>query len=68
MTVRANTREGPIDVVVIKVGKFNLDVDTNHPLAGKTVTFEISVKDIREARPEEISHGHTHGWSGDDGH
>ena len=47
MTVKVNTKEGPRDVVIAKVGKFNVDVDTNHPLAGKTVTFEIEVKNRR---------------------
>ena len=68
MVVKVNTSEGPRDVVIIKVGKFNVDVDTNHPLAGLTVTFEISVKDIRDAKPEEISHGHTHGWDASEHH
>jgi len=49
-------------VVVTKVGKFNVDVDTNHPLAGQTVTFDIKIEDMRDATPEEISHGHSHGW------
>ena len=64
MSVSVNTKEGPKDVVIIKVGKFNVDVDTNHPLAGIAVTFNISIEDIRDARPEEITHGHSHGWEG----
>ena len=55
MTVKVNTKEGPRDVVIVKVGKFNVDVDTNHPLAGMTVTFNIAIEDIRDATPEEIS-------------
>lgn len=62
MAVKVNTKEGPRDVVITKVGKFNVDVDTNHPLAGRTVTFDISIEDIREAVADEISHGHSHGW------
>jgi len=62
MAVKVNTKDGPRDVVVTKVGKFNVDVDTNHPLAGQTVTFEIRIEDMRDATPEEISHGHSHGW------
>ncbi len=64
MTVKVNTKEGPRDVMVVKAGRFNLDVDTNHPLAGQTVTFDIQVHDIRDATPEEIQHGHSHGWAG----
>ena len=62
MTVRVNTKDGPKDVVIIKVGKFNVDVDTNHPLAGMALTFDISIEDIRDASPEEITHRHSHGW------
>lgn len=62
MAVKVNTSEGPRDVQIIKVGKFNVDVDTNHPLAGMTVTFDISIEDYRDATPEEITHGHSHGW------
>ncbi len=62
MAVKVNTKDGPRDVVIIKVGKFNVDVDTNHPLAGKEVTFNIEIHDIREAVPEELTHGHAHGW------
>jgi FKBP-type peptidyl-prolyl cis-trans isomerase SlyD len=62
MAVKVNTKEGPRDVVITKVGKFNVDVDTNHPLAGKTVTFNITIDDIRDAVADEISHGHSHGW------
>ena len=68
MAVKVNTKEGTRDVVVIKVGKFNVDVDTNHPLAGKTVTFDMSIEKVREATPDELSHRHTHGIDGDHHH
>ncbi len=51
-------------VTVIKVGKFAVDVDVNHPLAGQTLTFSVDIKDIRDASPEEIEHGHVHGPGG----
>lgn len=62
--VKINTADGPVDARVIKVGKFNVDVDTNHPLAGLSLTFAVEITDVREASPEELSHGHAHGEGG----
>ena len=68
MAVKVNTDNGPKDVVIIKVGRFNVDVDNNHPLAGKTIIFDINIEKIRNATGDEISHGHTHGIDGHDHH
>jgi len=62
--VSINTDNGARQVIVLKAGKFNIDVDTNHPLAGKTLSFDIEVIDTRVATSEEISHGHAHGIGG----
>lgn len=64
MVVQVNTAQGPRDVVVVKAGLKTLDVDTNHPLSGKTLSFEIDVIDVRDASPEEVEHGHVHGEGG----
>ena len=63
-TVVLNTRQGPRQATVLKVGRFNIDVDANHPLAGQTLTFDVEVTDVRDATEEEISHGHVHGPGG----
>jgi len=68
MIVKVNTPEGPRNVVIVKAGKFNVDVDLNHPLAGKTVTFNVKIQQIREATQEERAHGHAHGVAGEAGH
>ena len=39
-------------------------VDGNHPLAGQTLHFECTVKGIRAASAEELTHGHVHGPGG----
>lgn len=39
-------------------------VDGNHPLAGQTLHFECTVKGVRAASQEELSHGHVHGPGG----
>lgn len=62
--VQINTKDGPMLVTVVKVGKFSVDVDTNHPLAGKTLHYVIDIADVRAASEEEKSHGHAHGIGG----
>lgn len=43
-------------------------MDTNHPLAGSTLHFDVEVTRIRDAVPVEIDHGHPHGPEGDVAH
>lgn len=38
-------------------------LDGNHPLAGRTLHFAVTIKNIREATSEELAHGHAHGHS-----
>ena len=64
--VGLQTRKGPVQVTIIKVGRFNVDVDSNHPLAGQALTFDVEVSAVRDATEEEISHGHAHGPGGVD--
>ena len=59
-----NTEHGRRNATVLKVGKFNVDLDTNHPLAGKALTFDVTILDVREATAEEKAHGHAHGVGG----
>lgn len=58
------TNKGQVQVTVLKVGRFNVDVDGNHPLAGKQLTFDVEITDIREASQEELEHRHVHGAGG----
>jgi FKBP-type peptidyl-prolyl cis-trans isomerase SlyD len=59
--VAINTERGEVPATVLKVGRFNVDVDLNHPLAGKTLVFDVKVVDVRDATEEELAHGHAHG-------
>ena len=43
--------------VVTRIENGKLTVDGNHPLAGKVITFNIRVVDIRDATKEEIRDG-----------
>ncbi|MFA7554351.1 MAG: peptidylprolyl isomerase [Spongiibacteraceae bacterium] len=62
--VRINTDKGVQTATIIKVGKFNVDVDLNHPLAGQSIRFDIEITDVRAASADEVAHGHAHGVGG----
>ena len=64
LAVNVNTSAGARRGTVLKVGRFNVDVDLNHPLAGKTLVFDLRIVDVRDATPEEIAHRHAHGPGG----
>lgn len=64
MTAIIETEQGPRQVKIVKMGMFKADVDVNHPLAGKTLTFELKVVSVRAASAEEVAHGHAHGVGG----
>lgn len=65
MSAVLQTKEsGARRVVVVKVGSSVIDVDLNHPLAGKTLAFDVEITDIRAATAEEIAHRHAHGAGG----
>ena len=51
-------------VTVIEVADDGITIDANHPLAGVTLSFDVTVRDIRDATTEEIEHGHAHGPGG----
>ena len=58
--------EGHQIVTVAAVDGENITLDTNHPLAGKNLRFEVEILDVRDASAEELSHGHVHGPGGHD--
>ena len=39
-------------------------LDGNHPLADKTLNFDVEIVSVREATTEELEHGHVHGAGG----
>jgi len=56
--------DGPGGRTVVTVSAIEDDtviVDGNHPLAGKTLHFEVEIEALRAATEEEIAHGHIHG-------
>jgi len=62
--VAVNTRQGTAQGIVRKVGRFNVDIDFNHPMSGRTLIFDIKIEDVRDATAEEIAHRHVHGPGG----
>ena len=49
---------------VVEVNDDEVTVDGNHPLAGKTLSFNCTVTGVRPATAEELIHGHVHGEGG----
>ena len=64
MQVTLPTDQGPRTMTVKKVGISVVDVDLNHPMAGRTLAFDVEIVDVREATEEEIAHKHAHGDGG----
>ncbi len=54
----------PMPFTVTKVEGDDVTIDFNHPLAGKTLEFEVMIAEVRDASPEELAHGHAHGPEG----
>lgn len=49
---------------ITNVNGEEITIDFNHPLAGKNLNFDIELLDVRDATPEELTHGHVHGPGG----
>jgi FKBP-type peptidyl-prolyl cis-trans isomerase SlyD len=64
MQFQAQTPNGPQIFTVSKVEESSVTLDANHPLAGATLNFDVTVRDVRDATTEEVSHGHVHGPGG----
>lgn len=61
MQFQAQMGDGVQIVTVREVTEDTVTIDANHDLAGKTLHFEASVKEIRDASADELEHGHIHG-------
>jgi len=63
-TLMAQTEQGDIPLRIQEVRDDGIVVDLNHPLAGKTLHFDVTVMEVRAATSEELKHGHAHGPEG----
>ena len=64
MRMRMQTDVGQVIAMVTAVKGDYVTLDTNHPLAGTTLHFEVKVAEVRDATAEELEHGHVHGPGG----
>jgi FKBP-type peptidyl-prolyl cis-trans isomerase SlyD len=64
LRLQAQTPEGPRAVTVTQLTGDMVTLDGNHPLAGKTLHFQVEVAAVRAATEEELAHGHVHGAGG----
>jgi FKBP-type peptidyl-prolyl cis-trans isomerase SlyD len=49
-----------LSATINEVNKDTVKLDFNHPLAGKELTFDVTVVDLRTATEDELAHGHAH--------
>lgn len=64
MEFHAETEHGLQVVTVTAVENDTVTIDGNHPLAGVDLNFDVEVTEVRDASPEELTHGHAHGAGG----
>jgi FKBP-type peptidyl-prolyl cis-trans isomerase SlyD len=57
-----------VNAMVLEVTSDEVVADLNHPMAGKTLHFDLEVESTRLATEEELDHGHAHGVDGDEEH
>lgn len=69
MPIMAETEQGfPLTLWITGIERDQVYVDTNHPLAGQTLHFDVEIVHIRDANEGELEHGHPHGAHGDEDH
>ena len=64
MQFQASTPDGMRLFTVTGVVGDMVTLDGNHPLADRTLHFDVQVVSVREASSEELEHGHVHGVGG----
>jgi FKBP-type peptidyl-prolyl cis-trans isomerase SlyD len=49
-----------LSATIAEISSQTVKLDFNHPLAGKQLTFDVTIVELREATEEELTHGHVH--------
>ncbi|TEU20930.1 MAG: peptidylprolyl isomerase, partial [Gammaproteobacteria bacterium] len=64
MQLQSQDEQGnPFVVHVKEINEKTVKIDANHPLAGETLHFNVSIENVREATKDELEHGHVHSGS-----
>jgi FKBP-type peptidyl-prolyl cis-trans isomerase SlyD len=62
MPIEATSEDGKNIVLWVHSKNENgVELSLDHPLAGETLHFEVTVREVRKATKEELAHGHVHG-------
>lgn len=64
MQFRVDSNDGPMMITIVEIAKDVVTIDGNHPLAGVNLNFAVTVREVRDATEEELTHGHAHGPEG----
>ncbi|HWE03454.1 MAG TPA: peptidylprolyl isomerase [Tepidisphaeraceae bacterium] len=64
MRFELSTGQNAQPVTVVSLQRETVRVDANHALAGQTLHFDVKIVSVRDATPQELSHGHAHGAGG----
>lgn len=64
MQFQTQTPQGIQVITVKEANDETVTIDANHALAGETLHFDVTVKEVRDASEEELAHGHVHGPGG----
>ena len=68
MQFRVDSNVGESVVTVVEITDDSVTIDGNHSLAGMTLNFDITVREVRDATEEELTHSHVHGPDGHEHH
>ena len=60
MMFQAQSDQGPMQFSINEILEDTVWIDFNHPMAGKTLKFNVEVISIRDATEKEVEDGHHH--------